>query len=189
MNVTQTKIPGVLVIEPKIWGDDRGFFLETYQNDRYAEAGVATAFVQDNLSFSRRGVLRGLHFQNPRTQGKLIQVIEGRVWDVVVDIRVGSPTFGQWVGIDLDGKAKRQVWVPAGMAHGFVVTSETALFSYKCTDLYSPATEHCVAWDDPDIGVTWPLDEVGGVAALQLSPKDKAGKRLKDIDRAVLPVF
>lgn len=175
MKVTECKLPGALVIEPKIFGDHRGFFLEMYNEERYRAAGLSATFVQDNLSFSRKGVLRGLHFQNPTPQGKLVSVLQGAVFDVAVDLRRASPTFGQWFGLELDDIKKIQFYIPPGFAHGFVVTSDTALFAYKCTALYNPASEKSLAWNDPDLGITWPkgLD-------LQLSPKDQAGRRLKD---------
>lgn len=175
MDVIKTAIEGVLIIEPKVFGDQRGYFLESYSRKRYSEAGIATEFVQDNLSFSRRGVLRGLHFQSPCAQGKLVSCPLGEVFDVAVDIRKGSPTFGRWVGIHLSGDNKRQFWVPPGLAHGFVVLSETALFSYKCTEYYSPKDEHSILWNDPDIGIEWPISD-----GIQLSAKDQAAKRLRD---------
>jgi dTDP-4-dehydrorhamnose 3,5-epimerase len=172
MNVLPTKLPGALIVDPKVFGDARGFFLETYNAKRYVESGIRETFVQDNLSRSKRGVLRGLHIQSPAYQGKLVSVIEGEVFDVAVDIRLGSPTWGQWVGVTLSGENKRQCYVPPGMAHGFVVTSETALFSYKCTNLYDPAGEVTLAWDDPTVGVQWPTEDV------LLSDKDKLGLAL-----------
>jgi dTDP-4-dehydrorhamnose 3,5-epimerase len=181
MNVTETKIPGVLIIEPKAFGDARGFFMETWQQYRYEEAGVADPFVQDNLSFSTRGVLRGLHYQNPHSQGKLVSVVHGEVFDVAVDIRRGSATFGQWAGVSLSGENHRQFWVPSGFAHGFCVLSDTAYFTYKCTDVYTPQAEGGIAWDDPDIGIEWP------VADVLLSDKDKVYPRLKDVPPARLP--
>lgn len=181
MNVIETKLPGVVIIEPKVFGDARGYFMESFQAARYDEAGIATPFVQDNLSFSRRGILRGLHLQNPRPQGKLVQVLQGEVFDVAVDVRVGSPTFGQWEGVMLSAENARQYYVPPGFAHGFVVTSDTALFAYKCTDYYMPQSELSILWNDPDIGIDWPIVEP------QLSGKDAAGVRLADIDPARLP--
>jgi dTDP-4-dehydrorhamnose 3,5-epimerase len=172
-----TKIAGVTVIEPKVFGDARGFFMETWQAQRYHEAGLPERFVQDNLSRSRRGVLRGLHMQFPNPQGKLVSVLEGEVFDVAVDIRLGSPTFGQWAGETLSGDNKRQLYVPPGLLHGFVVTSETALFAYKCTDFYNAAAELTVIWNDPDIGIAWPLLDP------QLAAKDLTGLRLKDLPR------
>lgn len=182
MRVEATEIPDVLRIEPKVFGDARGFFLETYNAARYREAGVEAAFVQDNLSRSAPGILRGLHLQHPRGQGKLVSVLEGRVLDVAVDVRVGSPTFGRHVTEVLDAERKNQLWIPPGFAHGFCVLGDTpATFAYKCTELYSPSDELTVAWDDPDIGVDWPL------AAPKLSDKDRAGRRLRDIPEAELP--
>lgn len=170
MNVLKTAIDGVLIIEPKKFGDARGYFLESFSQKRYEEAGIKGPFVQDNLSFSRRGVLRGLHFQDPNPQGKLVSAPLGEVFDVAVDIRKGSSTFGKWVGVMLSAENGRQLWVPPGLAHGFLVVSETALFSYKCTDYYSPSSEHCLLWNDPDIGIQWPFkDEV------ELSQKDLKG--------------
>ena len=184
MDVVKTAVEGALIIEPKVFGDARGFFLETYSRKRYEEANIPGQFVQDNLSFSRRGVLRGLHFQNPNTQGKLVSVPLGEVFDVAVDIRLGSPTFGKWAGVHLSGENKRQFWVPPGLAHGFVVLSETALFSYKCTEYYSPKDEHAILWNDPEIGIEWPID-----MSLELSAKDAAAKTLAQIDHELLPKF
>ena len=180
MEVTTTPLPGVLLIAPKVFGDDRGFFVETWQAERYAEIGLPP-FVQDNLSRSARGVLRGLHFQEPEAQGKLVQVLEGEVFDVAVDIRRGSPTFGQWHGVTLSAQNKHQFYVPAGFAHGFMVTSEHALFAYKCTALYRPQFDHSLRWDDPAIGITWP----GETPAL--SGKDAAAPLLAEIPEAELP--
>jgi dTDP-4-dehydrorhamnose 3,5-epimerase len=177
MNVVPTRIPGVVVIEPKVFGDSRGFFLETFHQERYANAGVKDAFVQDNLSRSKRGVLRGLHIQSPNFQGKLVSVLEGEVFDVAVDIRRDSPTFGKWEGIHLSAENKKQFYVPPGLAHGFVVLSEYALFSYKCTALYSPADELSLAWDDKDVGINWPIKDP------ILSEKDKKGLSLRDFPR------
>lgn len=175
MNIIETEIPGLVIIEPKVFGDARGFFLETYNRQRYREAGLNVEFVQDNLSFSRRGTLRGLHFQNPNAQGKLVSVLQGEVFDVAVDIRLDSPTFGRWVGVRLSAENKRQFYVPPGFAHGFCVTSETALFTYKCTDLYNPQADGGVIWNDPDIGIEWPITEP------VLSEKDGRAPRLKDV--------
>lgn len=183
MKVTETSLPGVWLVEPKVFGDERGFFFETYRAERYAEAGISGPFVQDNMSFSQRGTLRGLHFQNPKAQGKLVYVPQGEAFDVAVDVRVGSPTFGRWTGVTLSGENKRQLYVPEGFAHGFCVVSETALYAYKCTDVYDPAAEVCVRWNDPDIGIEWPADEP------LLSPKDAAAPRLGDIDPARLPRY
>lgn len=178
-----SKIPGLYVIEPRVFGDSRGYFLETFAVERYRQLGIAETFVQDNLSRSRQGTLRGLHLQNPHGQGKLVSAVVGAVWDVAVDVRVGSPTFGQWEAFELSEENHRQVYVPPGCAHGFIVLSETALFSYKCTDTYHPECELGVAYDDPDIAVAWPI------AAKELSERDKKHPRLNDIDQAKLPVF
>lgn len=183
MNVIETELPGVLIIEPKVFGDARGFFMETYNDARYAEAGLPERFVQDNLSFSARGVLRGLHFQNPQPQGKLVSVLQGEVFDVAVDIRVGSPTFGEWTGVTLSAENKRQFYVPPDFGHGFVVTSETALFSYKCTDYYAPSYEGSILWSDSDIGIEWPIEEPA------LSEKDRSALPLKEISEDILPRY
>ena len=176
MNVIKTDIEGVLIIQPQVFGDERGFFLETFQSKRYAqEAGITQEFVQDNHSRSSYGVLRGLHFQKTKPQGKLVRVVSGEVFDVAVDIRPGSPTYGQWAGTHLSAENKRQFWVPPGMAHGFVVLSETADFEYKCTDYYDPSDEACLLWNDPDIAINWPVDEP------VLSAKDKLGLPLKEL--------
>lgn len=176
MKVRRTEIEGLLIIEPKVFGDSRGFFLETYNHERYAAEGLNEVFVQDNLSYSQRGVLRGLHYQKPFTQGKLVSVIQGQVWDVAVDLRTSSPAFGKWFGLFLDSEAKTQFYVPPGFAHGFVVTSETALFSYKCTDVYHPETEGSLRWNDPDVGIQWPMN-----FEPQLSGKDAQAPLLRDI--------
>jgi dTDP-4-dehydrorhamnose 3,5-epimerase len=175
MNVISCPLPGLLIFEPKVFGDARGFFMETWNLRRYQEAGLNANFVQDNLSFSRRGILRGLHFQNPNPQGKLLQVLQGEVFDVAVDIRRGSPTFGKWHGLVLSAENKRQFYVPPGFAHGFLVLSETALFNYKCTNFYAPKDEMAIRWDDPDVGIEWPVREP------TLSEKDAKGLRLKDV--------
>lgn len=184
MKALETEIPGVLIVEPKVFGDDRGFFLETYQRQRYAQRGIEGSLVQDNLSFSRKGVLRGLHLQWPHAQAKLVQVFNGEVFDVAVDIRRGSPTYRRWVGVRLSGENKRQLWVPPGLAHGFCVTSPDALFGYKCSDYYYPEAELSVRWDDPDIGIEWPLD-----AEPDLSPKDAGAALLREIPADRLPVY
>jgi dTDP-4-dehydrorhamnose 3,5-epimerase len=183
MNVTETALPGVVVIEPKVFGDSRGFFLETFSAARYEAAGVSGPFVQDNLSFSARGVLRGLHIQHPHAQGKLVSVLSGEVFDVAVDVRVGSPTFGKWVGERLSGENRRQLWLPPGFAHGFVVTSAGALFAYKCTAYYRPETELSLRWDDPRIGIEWPMSDV------TVSAKDAAGALLDAVPLDRLPRF
>jgi len=175
MNITRCDIAGLLIIEPKVFGDARGFFMETWNEQRYREAGLDLQFVQDNLSSSRRGALRGLHFQNPRAQGKLVWVIEGEVFDVAVDLRRSSPTFGRWHGLNLSGENRLQFYVPRGFAHGFAVLSETAVFAYKCTEFYSPKDELTLSWNDPDVGVKWPLSNP------VLSEKDQKGVRLKDL--------
>jgi len=182
MNVIETAIPGVLIFEPKIFGDSRGFFTELYHANRYAESGIATTFVQDNLSRSARNVLRGLHIQNPNPQGKLVTVLKGAVVDVAVDVRVGSPTFGQHVKVELNDENRRQFWLPRGFAHGFLVQSESADFFYKCDDFYSPADELVVKWDDPALGIDW------GIASPDVSQRDRAGRHLADL-AAVLPKF
>ena len=174
-------ISGLRVIAPRVFGDARGFFLETYNATRYRELGIREVFVQDNLSRSSRGVLRGLHFQNPQAQAKLVSVMEGEVFDVAVDIRRDSPSFGRWAGIVLDGDSRLQFLVPRGFAHGFCVLSESAVFSYKCDNLYQPQHEHVLRWDDPDIGVSWP------VMNPTLSEKDTAGLRLRDFPSERLP--
>ena len=182
MNVIQTAIPDVLIIEPKVFGDARGFFLETFQVDRYAASGVTQPFVQDNLSRSVKGTLRGLHFQNPKPQGKLVTVLRGAVRDVAVDIRIGSPTFGKHVAVELDEDNRRQFWVPRGFAHGFVVRSDSADFFYKCDELYSPADEKVLRWDDPGLGIDW------GIDAPLLSARDRDGRSLTEL-AALLPRF
>ena len=183
MNVTQTILDGVVAIEPRVFGDARGYFLETWHRDRYAAAGVARDFVQDNLSRSQRGILRGLHLQYPYAQGKLVQVFEGEVFDVAVDVRRDSPTFGKWVGQYLSGENKRQLYIPEGFAHGFCVLSDHALLGYKCTELYHPETEISVAWNDPQLGINWPIQNP------LLSAKDQAGLKLADIPRDRLPPY
>ncbi|MFZ0451489.1 MAG: dTDP-4-dehydrorhamnose 3,5-epimerase [Desulfatiglandaceae bacterium] len=183
MKVIKTSLAGVLAIEPDIFEDDRGYFLETYQEKRYREIGIDVRFVQDNLSYSRKGTLRGLHFQHPRDQAKLVQVIQGNVYDVVVDIRKGSPTYGKWTGVELSGENKRQFFIPPGFAHGFCVMSESAVFSYRCSDYYSPESEVGILWSDPDIGIDWPVTEP------LLSKKDREYPRLKDVPESRLPVY
>lgn len=177
MKVIETSLAGVVIIEPKVFGDERGFFLETFQKERYQEmAGIDLDFVQDNHSRSSKGVLRGLHFQKTKPQGKLVRVVDGEVYDVAVDINPASPTYGQYEAVVLSAENKRQFWVPPGYAHGFVVLSETADFEYKCTDFYDPSDEGGVIWNDPDIGIDWPIDDV------QLSDKDRCLPRLSDLD-------
>ncbi len=169
MKTIDTGIPGLVVVEPRVFGDDRGYFLETWSKSRYSEAGIPEDFCQDNCSFSRRGILRGLHLQNPNAQGKLVSVMEGEVFDVAVDMRVGSPTFMKWYGIVLSGQKKNQMFVPKGFAHGFCVLSETAYFTYKCTDYYNPQAEICLIWNDPALGIEWPIKNP------ELSARDAAG--------------
>jgi len=176
MNVIETAVSGAVIIEPKVFGDHRGFFLETFQAKRYREmAGVELEFVQDNHSRSSKGVLRGLHFQKTNPQGKLVRVVRGAVFDVAVDIRSDSPTFGKWAGVELTEDNHRQFWVPPGLAHGFVVLSDIADFEYKCTDYYDPTDEGCLLWNDPDISIEWPISEP------VLSDKDKLGKTFKEL--------
>jgi dTDP-4-dehydrorhamnose 3,5-epimerase len=176
MDVLKTQIPEVLLIAPKLLGDSRGFFCETFRADRYAAHGISRPFVQDNLSRSARGVLRGLHLQCPKTQGKLVTVLSGRVLDVAVDVRRGSPTFGRHVAAELSDENRRELWVPRGFAHGFVVLSEQADFFYKCDDYYSPADEIAIRWDDPAIGIDWRLD-----GAPTLSARDAVAPLLADV--------
>ncbi|HDT6086156.1 dTDP-4-dehydrorhamnose 3,5-epimerase [Raoultella ornithinolytica] len=176
MQIIDTKIADVKIIQPKIFGDARGFFLETFEKKRYQELlNINLDFVQDNHSRSTKGVLRGLHFQTQNPQGKLVRVVRGEVFDVAVDIRPESPTFGLWEGVVLSEENKTQFWVPPGLAHGFVVLSDIADFEYKCTDYYNPAYEGCVKWDDPDIAIEWPI------SSPLLSDKDKKGKSLKEL--------
>jgi len=178
MNVIKTKLDGCLIIEPKVFGDERGFFLETFQAERYiSEAGIMLPFVQDNHSRSSKSVLRGLHFQKTKPQGKLVRVVRGQVYDVAVDIRKGSPTYGQWEGLILSEENKTQLWVPPGFAHGFVVLSDTADFEYKCTDFYDPSDEGSILWNDSDLDISWPLDNP------ILSNKDASADRLADLKR------
>jgi dTDP-4-dehydrorhamnose 3,5-epimerase len=174
MNVVECAIPGPLIIEPAVFGDERGFFMESWNSRTFADAGLDAVFVQDNHSRSNKGVLRGLHYQNPQGQGKLVRVTAGAVFDVAVDLRRSSPTFGKWAGVTLSAENKRMFWVPEGFAHGFLVLDDGTDFLYKCTSLYARACEHVIMWDDPDIGIEWPL---GGMEP-QLSPKDLGGKLL-----------
>ena len=176
MKISHSKLKGCVIIEPRIFGDERGFFLETFQAVRYKqEAGIDLPFVQDNHSRSARGVLRGLHFQKTKPQGKLVRVVRGEVYDVAVDIRKGSVTFGEWEGVILSEENKKQFWVPPGFAHGFVVLSDTADFEYKCTDYYDPSDEGSILWSDPDLDIPWPI------ANPVLSTKDESAKRLVDL--------
>ena len=175
MEIEKTSIDGVLLIKPKVWGDARGYFVETWQKERYEAAGIALPFVQDNHSMSRRGILRGLHYQKTRPQGKLVSVSLGRVFDVAVDIRKGSPTFGKWFGVELTQENQWQLWIAPGLAHGFVVVSEEAHFHYKCTDYYCPSDEAGIRWNDPDIAVAWPVDNP------LLSAKDTVAPFFRDV--------
>lgn len=175
MKIIETILPDVLIIEPRVFGDHRGFFLETFQAERYREAGIDLPFVQDNHSRSRRGVLRGLHFQRTHPQGKLVSVSRGAVYDVAVDIDPASPTCGRYVGVELTDENHRQLWVPPGYAHGFCVLSEIADFQYKCTDFYRPDDEGGLAWNDPDVSIPWPINEP------QLSAKDQANPTLRQL--------
>lgn len=178
MQAIQTTIPEVLILEPAVYGDERGFFYESYNARRFAElTGVTTTFVQDNHSRSVKGVLRGLHYQIQQPQGKLVRVVSGEVWDVAVDIRRSSPTFKQWVGVSLSAQNKRQLWIPEGFAHGFVVVSESAEFLYKTTDYWAPEHERCIAWSDPSLQLPWPLE-----AAPSLSAKDRNGLLLSEAE-------
>ena len=179
MEFVPTKIPDVIQIKPKVFEDPRGFFMETYRGDRFAEGGIAQNFVQENHSRSQKGVLRGLHYQIRNTQGKLVRVVLGEIFDVVVDIRRSSPTFGMWVGEVLSSENHYQLWVPEGFAHGFYVMSEAAEVVYKVTDYYAPEWERSILWDDPEIGIEWPLD---GDAAPILSQKDLMGKPLAEAE-------
>jgi dTDP-4-dehydrorhamnose 3,5-epimerase len=183
MNILPTELDGVLIIEPNVFGDERGFFMESFQKQRYREAGVEADFVQDNISRSVRNTLRGLHYQHPNAQAKLVQVLEGEIYDVAVDIRQGSPTFGRWVGAILSAENRRQFFLPAGFAHGFCVLSATALFFYKCSDFYAPEAEGGICWDDPDLGIHWP------VQAPILSERDSRFSPLRDVVPHRLPVF
>ncbi len=183
MKVSRTELDGVLLVEPEVFGDARGFLFESYSKKKYERHGIAVDFVQDNHSFSEKGVVRGLHYQLDRAQAKLVRVTRGEVFDVAVDIRKGSPTFGKWVGARLSGENHLQMFVPVGFAHGFCVLSETVEFLYKCSDYYSPEDERGIIWNDPDIGVDWLVDTP------VLSNKDRSYPRLRDIDPNALPPF
>jgi dTDP-4-dehydrorhamnose 3,5-epimerase len=180
MKVTAGILKGLVLIEPKIFGDSRGFFLETWNLSKYQQAGISAPFVQDNISVSRRGALRGLHFQNPNPQGKLVSVLQGEVLDVVVDLRLRSGTFGKYEAVLLSSENKRQFYIPPGFAHGFAVVSDTAMFHYKCTDFYSPQNEMTLRWNDPAVGIQWPITEP------VVSEKDAKGLLLKEIPREKL---
>lgn len=180
MNVIPTAIPEVLIIEPRVFGDERGFFMETWNAAAFAAVGLDLTFVQDNHSRSQKGVLRGMHFQKPGTQGKLVRVTSGAVFDVAVDLRASSPNFGKWVGVELSAENKRMFWVPEGFAHGFVTLADDTDFLYKCTALYAPEHEQTLAWNDPAVGIEWPLDGCDPI----ISEKDARGLPLADV-----PVF
>lgn len=183
MEVTRSDLLDALIIQPKKFGDHRGFFVETYQEQRYVDSGLRERFVQDNLSSSTYGVLRGLHYQHTYPQGKLVSVIKGEVFDVAVDIRLGSPTFGKWQSVLLTENSMNQFWVPPGFAHGFLVLSETAIFAYKCTDIYHPETEIAIRWDDPALGISWPIKDP------KISAKDEKAILLKDVPKDLLTPY
>jgi dTDP-4-dehydrorhamnose 3,5-epimerase len=179
VKVTPTAIPDVLILEPTIYGDHRGFFMETWRETTFREIAPQLSFVQDNHSKSGKGILRGLHYQLQQPQGKLVRVIEGEIYDVAVDMRRTSPHFGRWVGVTLSAENHRQLWVPPGFAHGFLVTSDSAQMVYKCTDYYAPADEHSLLWNDPELAITWPLKE-SEILAPVLSDKDRNGRNFAD---------
>jgi len=181
LNVIETSLPGVLILEPRVSADDRGFFMETYRTDHFRSLGITAMFVQDNHSRSARGVLRGLHYQEPNAQGKLVRCTKGALFDVAVDIRVGSPHFGKWVSFELNEDNKRMAWVPAGFAHGFCAISDEADLVYKCTALYDAQSDRSILWSDPDLQIAWPISKP------RLSAKDASAPRLKDA--TVLPLF
>ncbi len=183
MKVTKTKLPGVLIIEPQVFGDDRGYFLESWSEQRYVDAGIKQKFIQSNVSKSQKGVLRGLHFQNPKPQGKLVYVLEGEVFDVAVDIRLGSPTFGQYESIVLSAENHKQFYVPEGFAHGFCVLSKSATFCYMCTNYYDADADASIAWNDADLNIDWPLKSPN------LSDKDSKALSLKSFDSENLPSY
>jgi len=183
VKVIPSSLPGCVLIEPAVFGDSRGFFFETWNAERYAAQGLPATFVQSNVSSSAKGVLRGLHYQWPRPQGKLVTVLQGEVYDVAVDIRRGSPTFGRWEAFILSGENRRQLWIPPGFAHGFAVLSETALFNYLCTDVYVKEADAAIRWNDADLAVDWPI------SAPSLSAKDEQAPFLADIDPDRLPVY
>ena len=183
MKIVQTSLPGAVVIEPQVFGDARGFFYESYNKAKYVAAGIASDFVQSNVSRSSKGVLRGLHYQWPNPQGKLVSVLEGEVYDVAVDIRRGSPTFGQWAGVMLTAENHRHFWIPEGFAHGFCVLSDHATFSYQCSELYDAKADASVRWNDASLGIDWPI------SAPQLSEKDLKAPLLADIPADRLPLF
>ncbi|WP_404482422.1 dTDP-4-dehydrorhamnose 3,5-epimerase [Novosphingobium sp. BL-52-GroH] len=178
MNIVPTDIEGLVIIEPRVFGDDRGFFMESWNRQLFADIGLDLDFVQDNHSRSAKGVLRGLHYQQPNPQGKLVRVTAGRAWDVAVDLRAGSATYGKWAGVELSAENKRLFWVPPGFAHGFVSLEDGTDFLYKCTAFYTPANEHSLMWNDPEVGIEWPLEGIEP----QLSAKDKVGKPLSEVE-------
>jgi dTDP-4-dehydrorhamnose 3,5-epimerase len=180
---TKTALPDVFLIEPDVFKDDRGFFMETYHQRKYAEGGIGQVFIQDNYSHSRYGILRGLHYQLKNAQGKLILVITGEIFDIVVDIRLGSPKFGQWLGTYLSAENRRQIFVPEGFAHGFIVLSDSVDVIYKCTDFYNPGDEYGIFWADPTIGIDWPIRNP------ILSDKDSKNPKLSEIPEELLPAF
>lgn len=185
MNVIKTNIDGLLIIEPQIFGDERGFFVETYNAPRYMEAGIPAEFVQDNLSASMKGVIRGLHFQKPPyAQGKLVQVIKGSVLDVAVDIRTGSPTYGQWVSVELTERNKKQFWIPKGFAHGFVALEDHTIFSYKCSEVYAPESDGGILWNDPILAIDWQLD-VHDIIKPIVSAKDQANSSFDTLEQGL----
>lgn len=183
MKIIENELSGVLVIELDRYTDSRGSFVESWHREKYSRLGITRDFVQDNISYSKKGVLRGLHYQNPSPQGKLVFVLEGEIFDVAVDIRVGSPTFGKWFGMMLSYENNKQIYIPEGFAHGFVVTSDSAIFEYKCTDFYNKECERTLRWDDPDIGIVWPIENP------ILSEKDRVGLSLKEMPRESLFTF
>ncbi|WP_133499517.1 dTDP-4-dehydrorhamnose 3,5-epimerase [Cognatilysobacter terrigena] len=183
MKLVETDLPGCVIVEPRVFGDDRGYFYESFNLDRLGAEGLAPTFVQGNVSFSQRGVLRGLHYQWPKPQGKYVTVLQGEVWDVAVDIRRGSPTFGKWTAVVLNAENKRHFWIPEGFAHGFVVTSDTALFSYLCTATYDATADAAIRWDDPTLGIDWPASNPS------LSTKDADAPFLDAIPADRLPVY
>lgn len=183
MKILETELPGCLVVEPHVFADERGYFYESFNLPKLAQSGIRPHFVQGNVSSSRKGVLRGLHYQWPNPQGKYVSVIEGEVWDVAVDIRRGSPTFGRWTAVVLNGDNKRHLWIPEGFAHGFVVLSDHAVFTYLCTAAYDASADASIRWDDPELAIDWPLADVS------LSAKDSAAPRLSEVDPDRLPLF
>jgi dTDP-4-dehydrorhamnose 3,5-epimerase len=183
MKAVSSGLEGVLILEPEVFEDHRGYFMETYQRERYAGLGIDVDFVQDNVSVSSKGTLRGLHFQHPHGQAKLVQVLAGEVYDVAVDVRLGSPRFGRWVGVVLSAANHRQLFIPQGFAHGFCVVSEKAVFHYKCSDFYVPSAEHGILWNDPDLKIDWPQE------APVISEKDAGYNRLMDMPDTSLPAY